>query len=282
MIARLDAITYNYPRGAVPALRELSLEIPESQLLGLVGPSKAGKSTLCYLLAGMVPHFYKGDLQGGARILDQDLRATSLAQLAGQVGLVVQNSFNQISGARFTVRDELAFGLENLGVPHDEMARRVDQVLDDFELTNLAERSPYALSGGQQQRVAIAAILVMQPRLLVLDEPTSQLDPASTREVFDLIDRLVENGGTTVVLATHKLERLAAVADRVVALADGRIFAEGTPQEVLTDPRLAEHGIDLTAYTQAAQLAQADGAGAALPLPITLAEAEAFFKGLRR
>jgi energy-coupling factor transporter ATP-binding protein EcfA2 len=277
MIAALKAVSYAYPRAARPSLQNISLDIPRGQLLGIIGPSKAGKSTLCYLLAGMIPHFYRGMLDGDVRILDEDLRETSLATLAGRVGLVVQNPFNQISGARFTVRDELAFGLENLGLLRDEMLARVEQTLSGFELTDLAERSPYTLSGGQQQRVAIASIVIMQPELLILDEPTSQLDPASTREIFALIHALVERRNTTVVLATHKLEWLAGVADQVVALADGAIIAHGSPREVLTDTGLAARGIGLTAFTETAQLAGTTGVNTTDPLPITLDEAVSFF-----
>jgi energy-coupling factor transporter ATP-binding protein EcfA2 len=191
---------------------------------------------------------------------------------------VLQNAFNQISGARFTVREELAFGLENLGLARSEIQERVAGGLTQFELDELAERSPFTLSGGQQQRVAIAAIWVMQPELLVLDEPTSQLDPASTRKIFELLRGLVKAGNSTVVIATHKLEWLAESADRVVALAGGRIVAAGPPGAVLSNGELSAQGVGLTGYTQAGLLAQADGFKKNKTAPVTLAQARAFFE----
>jgi energy-coupling factor transporter ATP-binding protein EcfA2 len=149
-------------------------------------------------------------------------------------------------------------------------------------LTELADRSPYALSGGQQQRIAIASVMVMRPKVLVLDEPTSQLDPLGTREVFETLDNLTKTG-MTVVLAEHKLEWLGVYADRIILLDDGRIVRDGPPLEVLVDPALAEYGLAPTRYTQVAQLAAARGfVSPGGPLPVTLEQATAFFTQLRR
>src|SRR5690606_7938495 len=153
----------------------------------------AGKSSLCLALAGFIPHHYRGEIEGDVLLNGQSMRATPLGEWVTQVGMVFQNPFNQITGARLTVFEEVAFGLENLGVPRDEMIRRVRAVLERLKIAHLAERSPYALSGGQQQRVAIASILVLEPKVLVLDEPTAQLDPAGDREVMDLLAHLAES-----------------------------------------------------------------------------------------
>jgi energy-coupling factor transport system ATP-binding protein len=272
----LDAVTYSYPRTPQPALRDVRLSIPAGQFCAIVGANGAGKSTLCYLLAGFAPHFFKGELSGAVRVAGHDVARTPLAEMAADVGLVFANPFNQITGARFTVREEVAFGLENMGTPRDEMLARTAAALATTGLSDLAERSPYALSGGQQQRLAIASILVMRPRLLVLDEPTSQLDPVGTQEIFSVLEELVRQGETTVVLVSYKLEWVGQHADRVVVLDNGRILADGPPRDILTDDDLAASS---TRYTQAARRARAEGLAPAQGLlPVTLDEAISFFE----
>lgn len=271
---QIEALRYTYPGSQRPALDGIDLQVEAGQFVGLVGANGAGKSTLCYALSGFVPHFYKGEHSGRIIVAGYDVPATPLAVVTANVGLVFQNPFNQITGARYTVREEVAFGLENLGVPREEMAQRVGQALIDTGLEELAHRSPFDLSGGQQQRLAIASMLVMRPRLLVLDEPTSQLDPAGTREVLAVLDALVADSGTTVVLATQKVEWLAAFADRVVAMADGHIVANGSPQQVLTDPMSVNYGIPYTRYTLAAVENPQTG-----QLPVSLEQAVEYFHG---
>jgi energy-coupling factor transport system ATP-binding protein len=278
----LQDLTYTYPATDRPALDGITLDIPAGQFCAVVGRNGAGKSTLCYTVAGFVPHFYHGTLAGGLHVAGVDVPAASLAALAGRVGLVFANPFNQITGARFTVREEVAFGLENLGVPREEMPARIDEVLALAGLDGLADRSPYALSGGQQQRLAIASVIVMRPQVLVLDEPTSQLDPVGTREVFETLHKLARAGSataqTTVVLAEHKLEWIAVYADRVIVLERGRIVADGPPADVLADSALAGYGLTPTRYTEAARLAAERGlASADRPLPVTLEQAVGYF-----
>jgi len=276
---RLGDVTYFYPRATTPALAGVTLEIPAGQFCAVIGANGAGKSTLCYTLAGFVPHFYRGKLTGGVEVAGVDVPASSLAQLAGHVGLVFANPFNQITGARFTVREEIAFGLENMGVPLDEMAARVEDILGFAGLRDLAERSPFALSGGQQQRLAIASVLVMRPPVIVLDEPTSQLDPIGSREVFAVLRDLAATDAATVVLAEQKLEWVAVFADRVIVLHEGRIVADGLPGDVLASADLAQYGLQPTRYTQAARAAQAAGFRADRDdLPVTLEEAVEFFR----
>jgi energy-coupling factor transporter ATP-binding protein EcfA2 len=202
---------------------------------------------------------------------------SNLSDWVMKVGLVFQNPFNQISGAKYTVFEEVAFGLENLGVPRAEIIRRVEEVLERIGIADLADRSPYSLSGGQQQRVALASILVMQPKVLVLDEPTSQMDPIGTREVFGAIRKMAEQG-ITVVMAEHKVEWIAQFADRVIALWEGKILLEGTPHQVLTDERLCEKGFGVSRYTTTARLAIPRSLWKKeRPLPVTLEEAVAGF-----
>jgi energy-coupling factor transporter ATP-binding protein EcfA2 len=207
-----------------------------------------------------------------------DVAAASLAQMAGTVGLVFANPFNQITGARFSVRDEVAFGLENMGVPLPEMEPRIDDVLRLTGLAALADRSPFGLSGGQQQRLAIASVLVMRPQLIVLDEPTSQLDPIGSKEVFTVLRDLAAADAATVFLAEQKLEWVATFADRVVVLHEGRLVADGPPADILVSPDLSQFGLEPTRYTQAARAAQAAGLRPGVPMPVTLDQAVEFFR----
>jgi energy-coupling factor transporter ATP-binding protein EcfA2 len=275
----LQNVTYTYPATKAPALREVSLTIPAGQLCAVVGANGAGKSTLAYVLAGFVPHFYRGTLTGAVTVAGHDTATTPLNELVLAAGLVFQNPFNQISGAKFTVREEVAFGLENLGVPRDEILERVEAVLKLVGIAALADRPPLALSGGQMQRVALASVWVMRPPVLILDEPTSQLDPVGSREVFEAVRALTAETQTTVVMIEHKLEWVGAFADRVVALAGGQIVAEGAPRDVLTDASLLAHGVGQTRYTLAARRAHEMGLWPVdQRLPVTLEEAVAGFK----
>jgi energy-coupling factor transport system ATP-binding protein len=277
-IVNLKKVTYKYPLTDAPVLSNLDLQVKEGEFIAVIGPNGAGKSTLCYTLAGFVPHFFKGELEGEVEVAGRDLKSSTLSEWVLNVGLVFQNPFNQITGAKYTVYEEIAFGLENLGLPRDEIKARVDQTLALTGIHDLADRSPYSLSGGQQQRVALTSILVMQPRVLVLDEPTSQLDPIGTREVFSVIRSLSERG-MTVVMAEHKMEWVARFADRIVALYDGQILMDGKPGEVLTSERLLGKGFGISRYTSTAREAAKQGLWPKQrELPVTLEEAVAGFK----
>jgi energy-coupling factor transport system ATP-binding protein len=279
VVIQVRALTYSYPRSSEPALHDVELEAAAGEFCALLGANGAGKSTLCYALSGLIPHFYRGTVSGSVEVAGHDVLATPLAALAGDVGLVFANPFNQITGARFSVREEIAFGLESLGIPRAEMLARVDRILERTGLGELAERSPYALSGGQQQRLAIASVLVMQPKVLILDEPTSQLDPAGTRDVFELLHDLASAGDTTIILAEHKTEWVAAFADRVIVLEAGAVISQGQPAQVLADVALSEKGVNLTRYTLLAQQALKRGLVApAGRLPVTLEQAKQFFQ----
>jgi len=271
-IVNLQDVTYKYPLTDTPALQNINLHVHEGEFLAIIGPNGAGKSTLCYTLAGFVPHFFKGELTGLVEVLGKESLNSTLSEWVLNVGLAFQNPFNQISGAKYTVFEELAFGLENIGIPREEMKARVEDAMKLTGISDLAERSPYSLSGGQQQRVALTSILVMQPKVLVLDEPTSQMDPIGTREVFGVIRRMAERG-MTVILVEHKVEWIAQFADRVIALKDGQIILDGTPSEVLTSPLLQENGFGISRYTSVARKAKEMGLWKKDELPVTLDEA---------
>jgi energy-coupling factor transporter ATP-binding protein EcfA2 len=277
-IVNLKQVTYSYPLTEKPALSKVDLKVEEGEFIAIIGPNGAGKSTLCYTLAGFIPHFFKGELEGSIKVAGVETKSSTLSDCVLNVGLVFQNPFNQISGAKYSVYEEIAFGLENLGVPREEIKTRVDQALLLTGIDDLADRSPYSLSGGQQQRVALTSILVMQPKVLVLDEPTSQMDPIGTREVFAVVRSLTESG-MTVVMAEHKVEWVAQFADRVVALHDGRILMDGKPREVLISDQLIRRGFGISRYTSTAREAAKRGIWSKnRELPVTLDEAIRGFK----
>lgn len=282
-VIRLQRVSHTYPGSSVPALKDVSLSIPAGQFCAVVGGNGAGKSTLAYTIAGYVPHFYHGTLQGSVIVAGVNTRESSIGELVSSVGLVFQNPFNQISGTRLTVFEEIAFGMENLGIDRGEMHARSQAVMELVGIGDLADRSPLSLSGGQMQRVAIASILVMQPQILVLDEPTSQLDPIGSREVLAAIQSLAGERGITVVVIEHKLEWLADHAERMIALADGALVADGAPRDVLADESLWGRGVGRTRYTHVAwQARQAGSWPDGLQLPVTLGQAVDGFRLARK
>jgi energy-coupling factor transport system ATP-binding protein len=271
-IVNLQNVTYKYPLTDVPVLQNVNLQVNEGEFVAVIGPNGAGKSTLCYTIAGFVPHFFKGELTGTVEVAGSESSKSNLHEWVLNVGLAFQNPFNQISGAKYTVFEEIAFGLENTGVPRAEMKPRVEEAMQMTGISDLADRSPYSLSGGQQQRVALTSILVMHPKVLVLDEPTSQMDPIGTREVFGVIRKLSEQG-MTVVMVEHKVEWIAEFADKVVALHNGSVLLEGKPQEVLTSDLLTDKGFGISRYTSVARKAKRLNLWKKEKLPVTLDEA---------
>jgi energy-coupling factor transporter ATP-binding protein EcfA2 len=273
-VIKLSGVRFCYTGTDRPALDGIDLAIDAGELVGVVGANGAGKSTLCYALTGYIPHFYTGSMEGDVLVAGHDVRHTPVCDLAADVGLVFHNPFNQISGARYTVLEEVAFGLENLGVEPGAMRERCMQALRATGLDDLAERSPFTLSGGEQQRLAIAAVMAMQPRVLVLDEPTSQLDPAGTRAAFEVLRGLARSRETTIVLTEHKLGWLAAFVDRLLVLHDGRLVADGPPRRVLAEAVDQPWGVGATQFTRAVQAARQRGLVAERTiLPVTLDQA---------
>jgi energy-coupling factor transporter ATP-binding protein EcfA2 len=274
----VNGLTYTYPGSLIPALKAISFKVESGQLVAVVGANGAGKSSLCLALAGLIPALYHGKMQGSVTLNKMDTRLHSPGEFAGRVGLVLQNPANQLSGMRYSVYEEVAFGLENIGVPRQEMPARIDHSLEVVNLTDLRDRSPYTLSGGQQQRLALASILAMEPPIFVLDEPSAMLDPQGSQNLFEIIQKMVR-AGTTVVIAEHQLEWISRYANRVIALAHGEVILDGTPIEVMASPLLSQSGIGWLRYTQAAHLARERGLWpASLPLPVTLEQAGEGFR----
>jgi energy-coupling factor transporter ATP-binding protein EcfA2 len=225
----LKGISYTYEGEAETVIANVSLQISDGEFVLVMGPSGCGKSTLLQLLNGTIPHTLRGRLEGEALVCGKPVAETKVAIFSTEVGMVFQDPEGQIINSR--VRDEVAFGLENLCRPVSEILEQQKRALAAVDLTDAAERSIFDLSGGQKQRVSIAAVLAARPRLLVLDEPTANLDPAGMREVFAVLDKLRADYGTTIVMVEHRVDELADKVTRVIMMDHGRIVFDGPPRE---------------------------------------------------
>ena len=269
-VITVENLRYRYPHAKELALDGLDFSVEKGEFIGIIGENGAGKSTLSQALMGLVPQFYKGAYGGTVMVDGIEAGRTPVAQLCGHVGLVFQNPFNQLSGAKDNVYEEVAFGMQNLGVPAEEMKGRVEEALKLLDIWQYRDRNPFDLSGGQMQRVAIASVLVMRPDVMILDEPTSQLDPEGSDEVFKAVETLT-GSGITILMIEQKIEKLAAYCDRILLLHKGKQIAFDTPQKVFSMPDLKDYGIQAPAFTRickAEGVTLADGT-----YPVTVEEA---------
>ncbi len=269
-VITVENLRYRYPHAKELALDGLDFSVEKGEFIGIIGENGAGKSTLSQALMGLVPQFYKGAYGGTVMVDGIEAGRTPVAQLCGHVGLVFQNPFNQLSGAKDNVYEEVAFGMQNLGVPAEEMKNRVEEALKLLDIWQYRDRNPFDLSGGQMQRVAIASVLVMRPDVMILDEPTSQLDPEGSDEVFKAVETLTDSG-ITILMIEQKIEKLAAYCDRILLLHKGKQIAFDTPQKVFSMPDLNNYGIQAPAFTRickAEGVTLADGT-----YPVTVEEA---------
>ncbi len=238
----LKDVTYTYPLMKQPALKNITASFEHGKFYGVIGENAGGKTTLCNLIRGLIPHFYKGKLEGQALIEGEDIRTLDIDLLSTKIGYIFQNPFTQISGVRKTVFEEIALGLENLGMPREEMIEKVLHIAKLVHIENLLQNNPNALSGGQRQRVAFASIIAMDTDTFVIDEPTSQLDPEGTEGIFEIIHTLKEQG-KTIILVEHKVDLMAEYADEILVLYKGELIAKGATKDVLSDVSLSEKGV---------------------------------------
>jgi energy-coupling factor transporter ATP-binding protein EcfA2 len=249
-------LTYTYPGVTKPSINDVSIKIEKGEFTLITGPSGCGKTTLCRCFNGLIPHFYQGELKGRLTTAGQDVTKSLIYQLAKHVGLVFQNPENQLFA--LSVEKDVAFGLENLGTPREEMRTRVDEAMKLTGIYDLRDRPPHELSGGQQQRVAIASVLAMQPEVIILDEPTSFLDPLSAKKIFEVIDNLNKNLGITVVLVEHRLDLTAKYATHIIVMDEGKVILDGNPREILRSQEAHLSGIGVPKATRLYQLLNMD------------------------
>ena len=256
-IASIEALSFRYPDSHRSALQDVTLEIGQGEVVLLAGPSGCGKSTLLRAINGLIPHMYPGDYKGSVTVCGLNVAHTPMSALAQNVGLLFQNPENQIF--MFSVERDVAFGLQNLSVPREEMRVRVDEAMRLLGVTDLAHRAPHELSDGQKQRAALAGVIAMRPKLIILDEPTSLLDPKTALEVVSLIEKLNRDLGITFIVVEHRLELLIPIAHRLVVMDGGSKVMDGSPQEVLADARVEGYGVGVPPISRLYNALSKDG-----------------------
>lgn len=255
-IVQANHLSFTYTGASKPSIEDISIGIAPGEFVVLTGPSGCGKTTICRCLNGLIPNFYSGDFAGELIVDAMSVKQHTTAELAPHVGMVFQNPENQLFS--LSVERDVAFGPENLGLSREETRKRVDWALDVTGISSLKDKPPYELSGGQQQRAAIAAVLAMQPKVMILDEPTSFLDPKSALEILEVISDLNKKLGITIILVEHRLDIVSKHANRVIVMDNGRIVLDGTPKDVYGEhARLI--GIGLPRVTALFNLLQRDG-----------------------
>lgn len=226
---RFTDVGFSYANLSSSAIHNINLEIDDGECVLITGPSGCGKSTLCRCLNGLIPHFYGGRINGSVQVQDVDVFHSSTKDLATSVGMVFQDPENQL--VKSQVDSEVAFALEHQGMKPALMQKRVEEALDIVGIDHLRRRNVSTLSGGEKQKVAIASVLVMHPEVLVLDEPTSELDPKSAEDVLQVVKRLNEELGLTILLVEHRIDRVLPFVDRVLSMDAGEIEFDGTPRQ---------------------------------------------------
>jgi energy-coupling factor transporter ATPase len=260
-------LTYTYPSGTRPSIKDVSIKIEKGEFVLITGPSGCGKTTLCRCFNGLIPHFYQGEMKGEVTVVGFKVDEQPIYELAKHVGLVFQNPENQLFA--LSVEKDVAFGLENLGVPREEMQKRVNWALKQAGIYDIRERAPHELSGGQQQRVAIASVLAMQPEVIVLDEPTSFLDPLGAKRIFEVIYDLNRKLGITVMLVEHRLDLTARYANHIVILDDGNVVLDGEPRKVLASEEARLIGIGIPKPTRLYQILRKDEVRLSSTIPLS-------------
>ena len=275
---QIQDMSFTYKGENQPALQEIRLSVPDGGFLGIIGPAGAGKTTLARAVTGMIPHHYKGDFYGSVTVNGMDTFETSLPDLSRIVGMVFQDVDSQIISPM--VEDELLYGLENFSVPREEIPARIEEALQKVGIADLRERTIGSLSGGQRQKVAIASIIALKPQILVMDEPTGELDPRSSRQVFSLLKELNEEHGVTVIIIEQKIMLLCEFARQLAVLSEGRIVRQGDTRDVLAhSEELEALGVNCPRVTTLSRIL-GEETGERQPACINLDEAEAMVRRL--
>ncbi|MFM7678080.1 MAG: ABC transporter ATP-binding protein, partial [Roseiflexaceae bacterium] len=238
-IIRVADVSFTYRGRTQPAIDAVSFALHAGSITAIIGKAGAGKSTLCALIAGFMPQFFRGKVSGTLSVDGRDPCTSSIIEMLPHVTMVTSQASTQISGVCFTVAEEVGFALQNLGYSIAEINQRVARALALMDISHLGERSPFQLSGGQQQRVVIAAALALSPPILILDEPTAQLDPPAVAALGETLRNLARSG-QTIVVAEHHLDWVGEFAERVIVLHEGRLHADGAPDVILADPAQAD------------------------------------------
>lgn len=237
-------VSYKYPIAQENVLENISFSIDKGEFVAIIGRNGCGKTTLCNILRGFIPSFHKGTFTGSVLINEKDINDMSMGEIAVEIGFVFQNPFIQVSGIKHSVFNEIAYGLENLGVAREEIIERTNRILDELKMNDLRDQHPVQLSGGQRQRVALASVLVMDPDILIIDEPTSQLDPQSTEKVFEII-KLLKERNKTIILVEHKIDLISEYADRVILIDKKKIVFDDLAKNVLIKKEVMSYGVNL-------------------------------------
>lgn len=278
VIIEIVDYTWRYLHTTEPALKNINLTIEEGTFLGIIGPNGSGKTTLAYSIDGLIPGQYHGIKKGAVKIMGKEVEMYDKGALQHSVGMVFSDPEAQFTA--MTVEDELVFGMENLGMTIPEIRERLEWVTNLTALSHLLDKPPYEISGGQKQRVALAAVLAMTPKIMILDEPTSMLDPVSRKRVFDVLARLKQEQSNTIIVIEHSLENLVPLADRMALLYNGELVLEDQTQPFFQQMGLLQ---EKDAYPPGAmqffyrlmQLGYYTG-----PIPLTVADASARLKEL--
>ena len=243
-VLEMKDVHFKYLVGKEKVFEGISFKIYEGEFVAITGRNGSGKTTLCNILRGFIPHLNHGTLSGEVLLHGESIPDQTLGELSDKIGYIFQNPFIQNSGIKETVYEEIAFGLENLGIPREEMIKTVEDTIKLLKIEDLKEKHPAELSGGQRQRVAIASIIAMDPPILIIDEPTSQLDPKGTEEIFEII-KLLKEQKKTIILVEHKIDQVAEYASRIIMLEDKKILFDGTTSEILSKEEVMTYGTNL-------------------------------------
>jgi energy-coupling factor transporter ATP-binding protein EcfA2 len=276
-VIKIEQFTFYYSGSSLPALKNVNLTINDGEFLLITGPSGGGKSSLCRCFNGLIPHFYGGTVSGRVEVQGIDTSVQSMKKITGTVGMIFQDPENQM--VTTDVEREIAFGLENMAFPRDLIAKRIEESLDTLGISGLRHRQLHELSGGEKQKVAIASVLALHPNIIVLDEPTSELDPKGAEEVLSIIARLNDELGITIILVEHRLDRVVHLVDRVIILDKGQIAADGHPGEVFSRTSIADSGIGIPPIIRLVQGLRNNGFSI-VKTPLTVKESRQFLDGI--